>query len=163
MQIIVRPTFNQKTLNKVFHIGAMIICIGLIGSHPVEYKRFYNDRWRIELHERDSLMLQAKNCPNRKIRENSALYMFRRTYKDHVIVVKDDDRVTPQLIRNTVFSTPILRQNIVDGKGMISDSGMLYRGFPVFIDSEEELLEAKKIFLFFEESKERWLLKALEE
>ena len=162
MQIIVRPTFNQKTLNKVFHIGAMIICIGLIGSHPVEYKRFYNDRWRIELHERDTLMLQAKNCPNRKIRQNSALYLLRKDYLEKYIIVSDNDLISPQLLKNTIPATSAHWRKLTEvSTEVLVDTGAHYRGFPFFVDSEEKLFASNDLFLYFDAATERWLLRAL--
>tara|TARA_B100000579_G_scaffold432119_1_gene448397 strand:- start:115 stop:603 length:489 start_codon:yes stop_codon:yes gene_type:complete len=157
-----RSFLNEHALNRVLYLGAIILCVTLLASHPKEYERFSNDRWTIVFHKRDTLALQAKYCPNRRIRENSALYFFRKANKDKNIVVLDEDSISSQLLRKTSFATPEHRLK-VEKRVLedLSDSGLLYRSFPVFSDSEESLNNANEIFLFFENRSERWIFVAL--
>ena len=73
-----RLSLNQQTSNIALHLSAIVISVTLLVLNPTEYERFSSDRWNISIHDRDTLALQAKDCPNRRIRDNSALYFFRQ-------------------------------------------------------------------------------------
>ena len=155
-------SLKQQTSNRVLYLSAIILSVTLLALNPTEYERFSSGRWTIALHNRDTLALQAKYCPNSRIRDNSALYMFRGTYRNKKIVVFDEDSISPLLLRNTISATQVhklsARKRGLEG---LLDSGLLYRSFPVFTDPEESLVSATEISLVFEKSSERWLFMAL--
>ncbi len=157
-----RLSLNQQTSNIALHLSAIVISVTLLVLNPTEYERFSSDRWNISIHDRDTLALQAKDCPNRRIRDNSALYFFRQAYRNKKIVVSDGDIISPRLLRNTISATQAhtlaVKKRALEG---LLDSGLLYRSLPVFADPEGDLDSANEIFLVFDNSSERWLFLAL--